>query len=51
MDYTLNDDVVELLWFRLDDTLPVLAFEADEFIINRYKNNPGLFLPVDERFA
>ena len=51
MDCIPNDDVVELRWFKLDDTLPVLAFKADEFIINRYKNNPGLFLPVDERFA
>jgi hypothetical protein len=40
-----------LRWFKLGDTLPILAFKADEFIINRYKNHPGQFLPVDERFA
>jgi hypothetical protein len=45
MDFTPNDDVVEWRWFKLVDTLPVLVFEADKFIINRYKNNPDLFLP------
>jgi len=51
MDCTPDDDVAELKWYKLDQKLPALAFEADEFIISRFKKNPGLVLPVDKRFA
>ena len=34
-----GDDITETDWFDLDGTLPCLAFEADEFIIAKYRES------------
>jgi 8-oxo-dGTP diphosphatase len=47
-----GDDLGTLEWFPLSGPLPEMAFEADEYIIERYQNT-GLQegLPVDPDFA
>lgn len=43
-----NDDMAELRWFTLDEPLPPLAFEADGYIIERYRRGIIQGLPVQE---
>lgn len=33
-----GDDIVDARWFSMEEELPELAFEADRYIINTYKN-------------
>ena len=45
-----GDDLVELDWISKYDTLPEMAFEADEDIIKRYFENELIEIAVDPRF-
>ena len=44
------DDLVKLEWIDKRDSLPPMAFEADEFIIKRYFAGELVGIPVDPRF-
>jgi ADP-ribose pyrophosphatase YjhB (NUDIX family) len=45
-----GDDLAELSWFSLDEALPTMAFEADEYIIHQYASGHKTGLPVDPRY-
>jgi 8-oxo-dGTP diphosphatase len=46
-----GDDLEALAWVPLSGPLPEMAFEADEWIIERYQMKLEEGLPVDPRFA
>ncbi len=47
-----GDDLENLKWIPFSKPLPEMAFEADEYIIEKYqKMKPGEGLPVDPDFA
>ena len=46
-----GDDLEALAWVPLSGSLPDMAFEADEWIIERYRMKLEEGLPVDPRFA
>ena len=46
-----GDDIVQLRWLSPDDALPEMAFEADAYIIERYRAGQLVHLPVDQAFA
>ena len=46
-----GDDLETLEWVPLSGPLPELAFEADDWIINRYAMRLKEGLPVDPDFA
>ena len=46
-----GDDLEALAWAPLSGPLPEMAFEADEWIIERYQMKLEEGLPVDPRFA
>lgn len=46
-----DDDLEALAWVPLSGPLPEMAFEADEWIIERYKMKLEEGLPVDPDFA
>lgn len=41
-----DDDIDELAWFASDEPLPPLAFDADAYIIKRYRQGVIRGLPV-----
>ena len=45
-----GDDLVALSWLEKNDAFPVLAFEADEFIIKNFFENSLIEIPIDPRF-
>ena len=45
-----GDDLTELRWVSEKDTLPPMAFQADEYIIRQYFGDGLDELPIDERF-
>jgi len=45
-----GDDLVALHWLGKNDTLPAMAFEADEFIIKSYFKKALIEIPIDPRF-
>jgi 8-oxo-dGTP diphosphatase len=46
-----SGDIDDARWFRFEDDLPELAFEADAHLIARYRETPLAGLPVDPHFA
>ena len=46
-----GDDLETLEWIPLSGPLPEMAFEADEWIIERYRMKREEALPVDSAFA
>lgn len=46
-----GDDIKELAWISQNDPFPEMAFEADEFIIERYFKGELIGLPIDQRFS
>lgn len=46
-----GDDIKELIWLSENDSLPEMAFEADEFIIEKYFKDKLNGLPIDQRFS
>lgn len=46
-----GDDLSDLKWFNINDTLPDIAFEADKHIIERYFKTQITGLPIDSDFT
>lgn len=46
-----GDDIKELTWLSENDSFPEMAFEADEFILERYFKGELDGLPIDQRFS
>lgn len=44
-----GDDLVELDWLSKGAAFPIMAFEADKYIIKRYFENALIKIPIDQR--